>query len=350
MRKPVSGRKIRVGIIGCAGILLAACGSTASTGDKTAKANLGDVTSQQARQVIAQYNAENNAANESVSTTVQAQDETGYALEADNALFRYNLQSGYGPAWEKTHYKPFYEHAIQLQSIQSQGWPRRFAAITAQTSSKNTCDELLVFIQNHSKGKWKLQNEPLIAPSEASKVELSSVGSPLPINDHNLAVAPGALGEQLTGQLSVWANGGVSPSLLPASVMSSGCSGLLWLKTAKKDYGLTGGGNWTFTATAVPASSSQAIQSYAVRGGGVIVSVVAKIDLIDSEPPHSSAYMTNSSTIGNIIKGVHYSSNTYPFISDVAVYDPPRGHGQPKIIGSYTTMLWPATGVLSSGN
>ncbi|MHB1903901.1 MAG: hypothetical protein ACYCTG_07335 [Ferrimicrobium sp.] len=185
-------------------------------------------------------------------------------------------------------------------------------------------------------------------PSEASKVQLASVGSPLPVNDHNLAVAPDALAEQLTGQLAVWGTGGPSPSLLPTSVMSSGCSGLSWLKSARKDYGLQGGGG-TFTANMVPASGSQAIQSYAVRGGGAIVSVVANLNLtLDSEPTSSS--MTNSGTTGNIIKGVHYSSMTYPFLSDVAVYDPPRGHGQPEIIGSYTNMLWPATGVVAKGS
>jgi hypothetical protein len=48
MRKRAKGHKIRVsvGIVGCASILLAACGSSANTRTKTesAKANLGDVT------------------------------------------------------------------------------------------------------------------------------------------------------------------------------------------------------------------------------------------------------------------------------------------------------------------
>jgi hypothetical protein len=366
MRKRTKGNKARVsvGIVGCASILLAACGSTASTSAKTvstktanAKANLGDVTTQQARKIVAQYNVENNASNKTVSTTVQAQDETGFALQSDNSWFRYKLQNGHGPAWQKTHYVPFYSHVLSVQALRGSGWPKRFATITAQTASptssklvKGGCDELLVFVQNHSNGKWRVQTEPSIATSEVSKVQLASVGSPLSVNDHSLAMAPDFLAEQITGQLAVWGNGGVSPSLLPASIESNGCVGLSWLKTAKKNFGLTGGGNWTFTVTAVPASGSQAIQSYAVRGGGAIVSVVADINITDSEPPYSSAYITNSSTTGNIIKGVHYSSNTYPFLSDVAVYDPPRGQGQPEIIGSYTRELWPATGVVATGS
>ena len=114
MRNRAKGYKTRVsvGIIGCTGILLAACGSTANTNAKTtsAKVNLGSVTVRQARKIVAQYSAENNASNKSVSAAVQAKDETGYALEADNSMFRYEIQSGYGPAWQKTHYKPFYEH------------------------------------------------------------------------------------------------------------------------------------------------------------------------------------------------------------------------------------------------
>jgi hypothetical protein len=366
MRKRTKGRKTRVsvGIIGCASILLAACGSTASTSAKTvstktanAKANLGDVTTQQARKIVAQYSVENNASNKSVSAAVQAQDETGYALEGDNAMFRYEIQNGHGPAWQKAHYVPFYEHVLSVQALRGRSWPKQFATVTVQTSSptsskpsKNACDGLFVFVQNHRNGKWRVQTETSIVLSGTSKVQLSPVGSMLPINDHNLALAPDALAEQLAGQLSVWGNGGVSPSLLPASVISSRCSGLSWLKTAKKDYGLTGGGDWTFTATAAPASGPQAIQSYPVRGGGAIVSVAEHINLIDAEPPYSSAYMTISQTYGNIIKGVHYSSETYPFIGDIIVYDPPRGHGQPEIIGSYTQELWPATGVLAKGS
>jgi hypothetical protein len=83
-------------------------GSTAS-----AKANLGSVTIQQARKIV----AENSAANKSVSTTLQAQDETGFALESDNSTFRYDIQGGHGPAWQKTHYVPFYEHVQTAQSL-----------------------------------------------------------------------------------------------------------------------------------------------------------------------------------------------------------------------------------------
>lgn len=355
MRKRTKGRKahVSVGIIGCTSILLAACGSTANT---SAKANLGDVTVQQARKIVAQDSAENNASNKAVSTTLQAQDEAGYALEADDSMYRYDIQSGQGPAWQKTHYVPFYAHILSVQALQDRGWPKRFATITVQTSSptsskpsKNACDELFVFVQNHPQGKWRVQTEPNIVPSEVSQVQLNPVGSPLPVNDHHLAVAPDALAEQLTGQLAVWGTGGPSPSWLPASVeASNSCFDLSWLKNARKDYGLNGGGG-TFTATAVPASGQQAIQSYAVRGGGAIVSVVANLNLItDSEP--TSSYMTQSDTTGNVIKGVHYSSITDPFLSDIAVYDPPRGHGQPEIIGSYTNELWPATGVLAKGS
>ena len=360
MRNRAKGYKTRVsvGIIGCTGILLAACGSTANTNAKTtsAKVNLGSVTVRQARKIVAQYSAENNASNKSVSAAVQAKDETGYALEADNSMFRYEIQSGYGPAWQKTHYKPFYEHPLLIQVLSGKGWPKRFAAITVRTSSptsrkptKNSCDELFVFVQDHPQGKWRVQTEPNIVPSEASKVQLDSVGSPLSVNDHNLVVAPDALAERLTGQLAVWGTGGPSPSWLPASVeASSSCFDLSWLQNARKDYGLQGGGG-TFTTNMVPASGSQAIQSYAVRGGGAIVSVVANLNLtLDSEP--TSSYMTTNSTTGNILKGVHYSSNTYPFLSDVVVYDPPRGHGQPEIIGSYTQELWPATGVVATSS
>jgi hypothetical protein len=136
--------------------------------------------------------------------------------------------------------------------------------------------------------------------------------------------------------------------LLPASVISSKCSGLSWLKNANKDYGLKGGGG-TVTVNMVPASGSQAVQSYPVRGGGAMISIAANTNLVSGSEPGAS-YMTYSYTTGNIIKGVHYSSTTFPFLSDVVVYDPPRGHGQPEIIGSYNSLLWPATGVVATGS
>ena len=117
MHKRAKGYKTCVGIVGCASILLAACGSTANASAKTtsSKAGIGGVTVQQARKIVAQYSSENNASNEAVSTTLQAQDETGYALEADDSIYRYEIQDGRGPAWQKTHYTPFYAHTIDLE-------------------------------------------------------------------------------------------------------------------------------------------------------------------------------------------------------------------------------------------
>jgi hypothetical protein len=359
MRKRAKGNKARVsvGIVGCASILLAACGSTASASTKTAstKTNLGDVTTQQARKIVTQFSAENNVTNKSVSTTVQAQDETGYALEADNSMFRYEIQSGQGPAWQKTHYKPFYEHAIQLQSIQSQGWPKHFVAITVENmsptssaSAKGFCGGLFVFVQNHSNGRWRAQSEPSLSASEVAKFQLAPVGAQISSNDSKLTIAPGYLSEQLAGQLTTWGNGGQTPSLLPASVESGSCFDLAWFKNAKKDYSLKNGGG-TFTAVVAPATGSQALESYPVRGGGTIVSAVFNIKLVTASAPNYP-YITFSHTTGSIIKGVRYSSATHPFLSDVLIYDPPRGHGQPEIIGSYTQELWPATGVLANGS
>ncbi len=353
MRKRANRYKIRVsvGIIGCTAILLAACSSTANTSAKTAsaKVSLGDVTVQQARKIVAQYSAENNASNKAVSTTLQAQDETGYALEADDSIYRYEIQDGRGPAWQKTHYTPFYAHTIAIQSIQSHGWPKRFIAIATENTSpassapaKGSCHWLFVFVQNHPQGQWRVQSELAVASSAIPKLQFPPVGTLLPGNDRSLAVAPNYLSEQLASQLAVWGTGGPSPSLLPASTESSSCASLALIKNASSNYGLKGGGG-TFTATAVPASGPQAIQSYEIRGGGAIVSTVLNMKLISvSEPRYP--YMTYNHAIGNILPNMNYSSVTFPFLSNVLVYDPPRGHGQPEIIGAYISELWPATG------
>jgi len=323
------GPSLPAGLLAIAvlGMALAGCGASTIV-----------VTPSQVGGILKTYSAANNKSNAHLSAAYQALDEAGSALAMDNAQFRIAKATGTksGP--------PFTFTAIASSVPQQLSYPAYFMTLATTAKAQAGCGNLLTFERQGSSSPWKVIYEPGVTAKDvppflkSGQWGLLSAGGGLATP---LAKLPGAVSTALargenTGNFSPMPTPPVTP---PASA----CFAIP--NNYASDQTL--GSSYNFTFSVKPETPLNAI-AMANRNGGATVEMTLTMTVSVSISGGYVRVAPNlSSPWSYFLKPGDYNSMKLTYPVELAVVDPPAGHGTWQVVGAYSTIT-AATGTTVS--
>jgi hypothetical protein len=300
-------------------------GGTAGATTSPAASAAAPLTLAQARQVLAGYTTDNNDANAAHSDALLATVETGSSYAVDAGLYQAQQATGAAPfpafsPLQATYYLPGDEPATG---------PRWFVVQVANafnsSPEKVSSTEYVLFTQSAPGTPWLDAIEPyLLSGAGAPQVTVGSDGLATAVSpgDSTDAVAPGQLSaataaalDAATGQAAITAPGNLADRADQ--------------RLAQQE---TPGGTVTDTHTPAPGTEGQEF-ALLTNGGGALVFYNDAAELTITPPAGSLLHLT--------VPGLYSASQSLSraglsYLEQFAAYDPPAGHGGPRIVADYS--------------
>ncbi len=323
------GHSLPAGLLAIAvlGMALAGCGASSIV-----------VTPSQVGSILKTYSAANNRSNAHLSAADQALDEAGSALAMDNAQFRIAKATGTKPG------PPFTFTALASSVPEQLSYPAYFVTLATTARAQAGCGNLLAFERQNSGAPWKVIYEPGVTVNEVPPFLKSGQWGLLSAGG-GLSTPLSALPEAVASALARGENSGNFYPIPtpPASPPANACFAIPNNHVTDQNLG----SQYRFSFAVKPETPLNGI-AIANRNGGATVELTLTMTV---NVAISGGYVTiapnPSSPWTYFLKPGDYSHLQLLYPIELALVDPPAGHGPWKVVGAYSTIT-AATGTTVS--
>jgi hypothetical protein len=277
--------------------------------------------------IVKASEALNNQANQTLSTAVQNENETGSAAQIDDALFEFDADAGDHSLGGPT-YKPFYPEIVRGAVPHQTSYPAHFLTVLKDTKvveAPSKCSGggyLYDYEKSSATASWKVDDEPIIDVGVVPALASTTGGyGAFATSGKGLRTDPASIPTTLSDDIEAYVTG----SDVGTASTITGAKGQCWsLPTFTFKSSFTSANKQGYQTTYKRLTTPADLVAYRTANGGA-VALFTLGEALTIVPP-AGDYTPITSTPGNPasfqVPAGDYSSLTYSYLQEVAVEIP----------------------------